>query len=218
MLDVIIADNQDITVAGIRYLLQSVKEIRSIEKAETKKELIKLLSFRSGNVLVVLDYTLFDFQSVDDLLIVGERFPFAHCLLFSDDLSTDFLTRLLFSSRSFSVVLKSSGIEEVTAALFHAARGERFICNRVSNQLLNARQISSGEKPDRLLTATEKEILKEIALGKTTKEIAAGRNLSFHTVITHRKNIFRKLEVNNLHEATKYAMRAGIIDLAEYYI
>lgn len=218
MLDIVIADNQDITSAGIRYVLQSVREVQSTEAVHSKKDLIHHLSFRSGNVLIVLDYTLFDFQSVDDLLILSERFPFTHWVLFSDDLSTDFLSRLLFTSQSFSVILKSSGLEEITAALYHAARGERFICNRVSNQLLNARQTPAKEKPDHLLTATEKEILKEIALGKTTKEIAAERNLSFHTVITHRKNIFRKLEVNNVHEATKYAMRAGIIDLAEYYI
>jgi DNA-binding CsgD family transcriptional regulator len=60
--------------------------------------------------------------------------------------------------------------------------------------------------------------LHEIALGKTTKEIAYEQNLSFHTINTHRKNIFRKLEVNNVHEAIKYALHAGIIDASEYYI
>ena len=71
---------------------------------------------------------------------------------------------------------------------------------------------------------TKKVAAKEIkertskATGKTTKEIAAERNLSFHTVNSHRKNIFRKLGVNNSHEATKYAMKAGIVDLVEYYI
>lgn len=54
------------------------------------------------------------------------------------------------------------------------------------------------------LTKTETEILKDIALGMTTKEIAEKRFSSFHTVNTHRKNIF-KLGVNNVHEATKYA-------------
>ena len=76
----------------------------------------------------------------------------------------------------------------------------------------------SEKEIEQLLTQTEKNILKEIALGKTTKEIAAEKNLSFHTINSHRKNIFRKLGVNNVHEATKYAMRAGIVDLAEYYI
>ena len=68
------------------------------------------------------------------------------------------------------------------------------------------------------LTKTETEILKCIALGMTTKEIAERRFSSFHTINTHRKNIFRKLGVNNVHEATKYALRAGLIDSAEYYI
>ena len=68
------------------------------------------------------------------------------------------------------------------------------------------------------LTATETDILKDIALGMTTKEIAEKRFSSFHTVNTHRKNIFRKLGVNNVHEATKYALRAGLVDSAEYYI
>jgi DNA-binding NarL/FixJ family response regulator len=73
-------------------------------------------------------------------------------------------------------------------------------------------------EPVEPLTATEREILKSIALGKTTKEVASERYLSVYTVMTHRKNIFRKLRVNNLHEATKYAMRAGLVDMAEYCI
>ena len=69
-----------------------------------------------------------------------------------------------------------------------------------------------------VLTKTETEILIDIANGMTTKEIAERRFSSFHTVNTHRKNIFRKLKVNNVHEATKYAIRAGLIDTAEYNI
>ena len=71
---------------------------------------------------------------------------------------------------------------------------------------------------DYTLLPTETEILKDIAMGYTTKEIAERRFSSFHTVNTHRKNIFRKLSVNNIHEATRYALRAGLVDAAEYYI
>ena len=114
-----------------------------------------------------------------------------------------------------------SGAEEILTALQCASRKERFICNHVSNLLLAGNGSSSPTHStikDDLLTTAERSILKEIALGKTTKEIAAERNLSFHTVNSHRKNIFRKLGVNNAHEATKYAMKAGIVDLVEYYI
>lgn len=69
-----------------------------------------------------------------------------------------------------------------------------------------------------LLTKTETEIVRAIAQGKTTKEIAAERFSSIHTITTHRKNIFRKLGINTAHEATKYALRAGLVDPSEFYI
>lgn len=154
-------------------------------------------------------------------MVLHERFKEADWLLFSDELSLPFLRQVLFSSMAFGVALKDNSKEEILTALQCASRKERFICNHVSNLLLAGNGSSSPTHStikDDLLTTAERSILKEIALGKTTKEIAAERNLSFHTVNSHRKNIFRKLGVNNAHEATKYAMKAGIVDLVEYYI
>ena len=68
------------------------------------------------------------------------------------------------------------------------------------------------------LTKTETEIVIDIVQCMTTREIAEKRFSSFHTSNSLRKNIFPKLGVNNGHEATKYAFRAGLIDAAEYYI
>jgi DNA-binding NarL/FixJ family response regulator len=107
-------------------------------------------------------------------------------------------------------------MHEIRECLQYASRGQRYICQRVT-ELLLAPQTKRVEEDVRL-TKTEIEILKDIALGLTTKEIADRRFSSFHTVNTHRKNIFRKLGVNTVHEATKYALRAGLVDSAEYYI
>lgn len=216
MREFIIADNQDITKAGILFLLEGIKDIPSIREADNKAELVYEIRQKSKSV-IILDYTLFDFSGVDELLVLRERFPEVSWLLFSDELSEDFLRRTIINSQSFSVVMKDSSKEEILSALQSSLKGERFICNHVSNLLLNS-QLNTPTRESTLLTNTEKIILKEIALGKTTKEIATERNLSFHTINSHRKNIFRKLQVNNVHEATKYAMRAGIVDLAEYYI
>ena len=97
-----------------------------------------------------------------------------------------------------------------------AQRHQRYICQRMAELLLTPQSPRVEEEVK--LTKTEMEILKDIALGLTTKEIAERRFSSFHTVNTHRKNIFRKLGVNTVHEATKYALRAGLVDSAEYYI
>ncbi len=219
MREYIIADNQDIAKAGIMFLLGRQKETALLLEASNKAELIQQLRLHSEAV-VVLDYTLFDFTGAEELIVLHERFKQADWLLFSDELSIPFIRQMVFSSTAFSIALKDCTQEEILSALRCVARKERFICNHISNQLLqsNATPTVRTAPVDDLLTASERSILKEIALGKTTKEIAAERNLSFHTVNSHRKNIFRKLGVNNAHEATKYAMKAGIVDLVEYYI
>jgi len=218
MRTVIIADNQEITAFGIRYLLMQAGIDANISEAKDKQSLLGLLQNES-DALVVLDYTLFDFESVNELIVLNSRFEKTDWLLFSDELSDDFLVNLLYNTNSFGVVLKNSAADEIQTALREAMKGRRYICNFVSNILLDVSKRSGEQKRnENKLTSTEQEILRDIALGKTTKEIALKRFVSSHTIMTHRKNIFRKINVNNIHEATKYAMRAGIVDMAEYYI
>ena len=210
-MNVLIADNQGITRAGLMYLLQSYSETDSRCVADKAGLIEELKSCPDG--VVIVDYTLFDINDAAELLVLGDRFPNACWLLFSDDLSTDFIRMVVASSTRFGVVLKDSPLSEIRLAITTALAGQRYICQRVTEMLL-----TTEKKEIVKLTATETEILKDIALGMTTKEIAEKRFSSFHTVNTHRKNIFRKLGVNNVHEATKDALRAGLVDSAEYYI
>jgi DNA-binding NarL/FixJ family response regulator len=210
---VILADNQDITAAGIYHFIQDNQSFSHFSEVQNKKELIgKLLS--EIKALVILDYSLFDFTGVEELLILQNRFPLSHFLLFSEELTDDFVKHVTCNN-AFSILLKDCTKEEVDSAIESILKGQAFVCHRITNHLSSKKQESVDDKK---LTATEREILRLIASGKNTREIASERFLSTHTVITHRKNIFRKLEVNNLHEATKYALRAGIIDASDYYI
>ena len=180
-----------------------------------KTELIEQLK-QNGEAVVVLDYTLFDINDIEELEILHERFPLAKWILFSFDLSSDFVRRAIALTPLFSVLLKDSSLSEICDCLRYAARGRRLFCQRMTEILLAPAQDRMAA--DARLTRTEMEILKDIALGMTTREIAEKRFSSFHTVNTHRKNIFRKLGVNTVHEATMYALRAGLVDSAEYYI
>lgn len=181
---------------------------------EDKAELVERLK-HNPTAIVVLDYTLFDINDDDELLILCQRFPLSQWLLFSEDLSLDFVRRVIASTSQISILLKESSLGEIKQALAYVIRGHRFICQRMTEMLLAPTPVQEEKAR---LTKTEVEILKDIALGMTTREIAEKRISSFHTVNTHRKNIFRKLGVNNAHEATKYALRAGLVDSAEYYI
>lgn len=215
MRTIIIADNQDLTRAGWIYLANNIMPGAQIKETQQKKGLIALCVLHP-DALIILDYTLFDFERVLELIFLQERYPETDWIVASDELSEESIRLLLLSSAKFSVLMKDSSAEDLQSALKQALKGERYISSYISNLLLNSTK--QKVQPPRVLTITEQEILKEMALGKSTREIASLRNVSMHTIMTHRKNIFRKIEVNNVHEATKYAMKAGLIDLAEYYI
>ena len=215
-MEIFLADRQGITRAGLMYVIGQMGDGYSCKYIEDKGDLLQALS-RDEQSVVVLDYTMFDFNDHDELLIVSQRFPLVHWVLFSEDLSVDFAHQMVVASSMFSIVMKESPLTEIREALHYAVQGRRFICQHMAEMLL-APQTAAVADEVANLTKTETEILKCIALGMTTKEIAEKRFSSFHTINTHRKNIFRKLGVNNAHEATKYALRAGLVDSAEYYI
>ena len=209
----IIADNQELTRFALESLLQK-DEANVVYRAFDKARLVELLKEHESAV-VLLDYTLFDIADEEQLLIISERFSTSSWVLISDELTPQFIRRVVYSSHQFSVVFKDSPMSEVREALNAASRHTRYLSQRALETIITQQQ---EEEMPSILTSTEMEIVKAIAQGKTTKEIAAERFSSVHTITTHRKNIFRKLNVNTAHEVVKYALRAGLIDSSEFYI
>ena len=210
----ILADNQELTRFALESLIQQNPE-NTIYRAFDRAGLVALLKEHESAV-VLLDYTLFDFADEEQLLIVAERFSLSDWILVSDELTPPFIRRVVYSSHQFSVVFKDSPLSEIREALNAVERHTRYLCPRALEAIIIQQQ--EEDRSDHILTQTEQEIVKAIALGKTTKEIAAERFLSIHTITTHRKNIFRKLGINTAHEAVKYALRAGLVNPSEFYI
>ena len=209
----IIADNQELTRFALESLLQHDEE-NTVYRAFDRAGLVALLK-ENMDAVVLVDYRLFDFADEEQLLIVAERFSQSQWILISDDLTPQFVRRVAYASHQFSIVYKDGPLSEIREALQATQRNSRYLSQRALDTIICQQQ--EEEKPD-LLTNTEIEIVKAIAQGKTTKEIAAERFSSVHTVTTHRKNIFRKLKVNTAHEVIKYALRAGLVDSSEFYI
>ena len=186
----ILADNQDITREGVHAYLSRLYPMSPTRNVTGKKELLTTLTLPYSRMVVILDYPLFDLKDVEELLVIVKRFPSTIWILFSSELSENIIRRV-------------------------GAEGRRYLCAQVSNLLQGDIRRPETQTP---LTPSETEILKLIAKGKSVKEIAAIRFSSVHTIMTHKKNIFRKLEVNNVYEATRYALRAGLVEMMEYYI
>ena len=209
----ILADNQELTAHALLNLLKK-DEKNVVYRATDKAGLLQLLK-EHEEAVVLLDYTLFDFTDADSLLIASERFSMATWILISEDLSKGFLRKMVYSSHVFSVVFKDEPLKSIRDAIQYASEGRRYVSQRTTEQILAQQH---EEEAPAVLTSTEVEIVKAIAQGKTTKEIASERYSSIHTINTHRKNLFRKLGINTAHEALKYALRAGWIDPSEFYI
>ncbi len=214
---IILFDRQQITGFGLEALLRTPfvpwSEPR-ITTVATKSELVRAL-VKCPEAVTVIDYTLSDLAGANSLLNIGLRFPAAHWVLFSEELSVDFLKKVLYAG-NFGVVLKTSPLSEIRAVIAAAMYGEATVCTSIK-ELLALPEVDRAEGREHL-TATEKEILREIALGRSAKQIAGRRCMSAHTVATHRKNIYRKLAVNNSQEAAGYALRAGIVETSDYSI
>ena len=214
MRNYILADNQELTRFALESLIKK-DETNVVYRASDKASLAALLKEHQSAV-VLLDYTLFDFADEDQLLIVAERFSLSEWILISDELTPQFLRRIVYSSHQFSIVFKDGPLKDVRDALDAVSRHNRHISQRALEVIINHQQ--EEEEHPSILTETETEIVRAIAQGKTTKEIANERFSSVHTITTHRKNIFRKLGINTAHEVIKYALRAGLVDSSEFYI
>lgn len=217
----VIADNQYLTAIGIKLLAEKTGHFDKIVDAANKDELQQILEKNKTNVIeVVLDFDLFDFENANEFTTFFKTLKNVY-FLFIGDHFTEEVIHLLAEVLSANIILKSTDLEELSIALNLTSKGRRYIHSEILDLLMNSNTLNATKATaviNSQLTSTEKEIAFLIVQGKTTKEIASIRNLSYHTIVTHRKNIFRKLEINSVYELTKYAMRIGLIDPAEYYI
>lgn len=214
---IIIADNQPITAYAIEHLAKESKPGVSVEYAPKYNELLRLLRESDKDTAVFLDYTLFDFQTQEQLTILADNTS-AHTvwLLVSDELTSNFLRYVLYNTENVGVVYKDADIKTLQTAVGNTMDGLQYIAQQITQILLRKASKEEQHKDD--LTQTEREVLRLIVQGKTTKEIAAERFSSINTINSHRKNIFRKLNVNCVHDAMKYALRSGLVEENEFYI
>lgn len=204
---VLIADNQYLISRSLAELLSEKYQFIVREIVTSRKDLEKFV--KEGQLsLLIIDVNHFDFKDPSELknVIGSGSIP---VLVLTNSLTRSELAGL-DSIGIKNILFKSSNETEILTAVDLALQGKKFYGREVMEILL--------EKGNTSLTAAEIEIVKLIAEGMTTKEIASRKNVSFHTIMTHRKNIFRKARVNNASELVMFAIRAGIIDTIEYQI
>ena len=213
---VLIADCQFLTTKTLKGILQDSGRFIVNGVVTEKNEIIKTLSHENASILII-DPSLIEMGSFSELKEIKCSFPVLKILVITNNLIKCELLELN-SIGITNIILKTACEEEIFEALNFALKGKKYYSNELLEILFEADDKKySGEETGQL-TSSEIEIVRLISDGLTTKEIAAKKFISFHTVISHRKNIFRKLGVNSISELIMYAIKAGLINTIEYYI
>lgn len=214
----IIAENNDLSRLGFKCILQEQISAPIIHFASNKLELQKAL-LSNEEAVVIIDFDSLDIENLDQLTVLTSCFPLSHWLFIADLADENFLMPLTASISRANFILKSNEYDVILTAILDTAAGKKYICSEALQVIMDRHNSKKDSTTKRnLLTNTELELVQLFTHGKTANEIAEMRCLSYHTINTHRKNIFRKLELNNVQELIKFALKNGLVDLTEYYI
>jgi DNA-binding NarL/FixJ family response regulator len=215
-LQVLIADSQFLITESLKYILLSEGRFNIYDVVKEKSDLIKALG--AGNIsLLIIDHSQIDIAGISELKDIITRFPDLKILINTNSLSKRELHEMNQAGIT-NIILKTADREELFEAINATLNGKKYYSNELLDLLFDSPDKKNISDSSPQLTNSEIEIVKLIAEGLTTKEIAAQKFISFHTVISHRKNIFRKLGVTSISELIMYGIKAGWINTIEYYI
>jgi DNA-binding NarL/FixJ family response regulator len=206
---ILVADDHEVVRTGLRSLLHGT-DIKIVGEAATGEAALRLTKKHSPD-LVLLDIQMPDKDGLWALGRLKVDFPEVPVLIFSAFENPAFIARAV-ALGAHGYVLKSASKEELVEAIHSAVAGKmiwtRESLRRVTGALATPRLNSDVEVP---LTQRESEVLKQLALGATNKEIAVALHISYETVKEHVQHILRKIGVTDRTQAAVWAVRKSLI-------
>jgi DNA-binding NarL/FixJ family response regulator len=214
--NVLIADSQFLITESLKYILHNQGGFNVINVVNEKRELLNALEQENFSLLII-DHIQLDINGIFELKEILNHFPDLKVLIISNAITSQELHE--FNSAGITnIILKIAGKDELFDAIESTLKGKKYYSDELLDLLLKSEERNNSSQEAVQLTASELEIVRLISEGLTTKEIASRKYISFHTVISHRKNIFRKLGVTSVSELIMLAIKSGWINTIEYYI
>jgi DNA-binding NarL/FixJ family response regulator len=210
----IVADDHVMFRKGLRRILEKDPNIQIAEETGDGIELLSLLQRVTAD-LVILDISMPGLRGIEAIHEIRKGFPGVRILVLTMHKEREFLHQALAAGAQ-GYLLK----EDTDTALFSAIEGIRQGKIYISPNLTEGmdpewKKVLQGDSPPstqpELLTTREKEVLKLIAEGKSSKEIGDLLFISFRTVNRHRASIMQKLRINKSTDLVKYAIQEGYI-------
>jgi len=202
---VALADDRALARQGLRMLLRGEQGIELLSGATDVTSLAGAVAAHQPDVLV-LDLGLASRHALAAIIALRERAPHTQIVVLAGERDAAFARRAL-AAGALGYVAKESADRDLPQAIRAAARGERLVSTSVAVALEATRRSFAEDR----LTAREIEVLRLIALGHTSAEVARTLALSPRTVETHRARIHKKLGLATRAELVSYALRRRLL-------
>ena len=210
---ILLADDHAIVRRGVRLILDSEPDLAVVAEAADGAEAIRLARLEKPD-LAILDIAMPRLTGLQAARELASLQPDLRILMLTMYDNEQYLFEALKVGAS-GYVLKSVADRDLIGACRAAMRGEPFLYPGAVNALILdylGRARDGRPIPDRALTSREEEVMKLVAEGHSSKQIAETLVISAKTVERHRANILHKLGLRDRLELTRYAIRAGLIE------
>jgi two-component system, NarL family, nitrate/nitrite response regulator NarL len=208
MINILIADDHQMFIDGLRSLLERNPGIRITGEATNGRQVMECIEKEKPD-LVLLDINMPEMNGIDTTALIRKKYPEIKVLILTMYKTKGFINGLTRTGAA-GYILKNTGNAELMEAIRTVSSGGTFFSNEIA-QTLSERPSRQGTPVNTTLSKREIEIIREMSVGLTTKEIAEKLSISFHTIETHRKNINSKLGLSNAAEVIRYAIDSGLL-------
>jgi DNA-binding NarL/FixJ family response regulator len=210
---IVVADDHTLIRRGIVALLNAQADMEVVGEAASGKEAMEQTARHTPEV-VLLDVGMPEGNGLDTARQIKQRFPETQVLMLTMHDRQDYLFEALRAGAA-GYILKGADVQDLLAGIRAVRRGEVYLYPTLTKRLLSdfLRRAESGEDSGHLgsLSERERDVLRLIAQGKTSNEIAQMLFISPHTVQTHRDHIMEKLNLHRKAELIRYAIPTGLV-------
>jgi len=214
MISVLLAEDHKIVREGLSYLLTLDNGIRVVAEAENGLLSVQLAKQFLPDV-IVMDVSLPVMNGIEATRLLRREIPDCRVLMLSMHSDSSFVVEAL-KAGAMGYILKDCASEDLVKAIHSVAHGEPYLSPDLAGEPGALPLLQATIAPAKItqISCREREVLKLLAEGNNTKEIAYVLEISTKTVETHRAQIMTKLKIRSVAELTKYAIREGLTSLA----
>ena len=221
-MNIMIVDDHPLFREGLKAIISRDARYKVVAEAGNGGEGMRLGKKHEPDIMLV-DISMPGKNGIQMIRELKDALPATRFIIISMHSEADYIVEA-FRSGAAGYLIKESAAENLLKGLETVGRGNLFLDNALSQEvvfkLMQAKPDSARDdlEPYSTLTSREQEVMRHLAEGLTTKEVAGKLFISPKTVENHRTNLMKKLGLQSTVELIRYAARLGLIDLETWAI